>query len=317
MKDTTQIEIESGQGGDGLIAFDKARKADGGNGGKGGDVYIVGDRNVFDLAKTDSARKFKAEDGGKGEKNKRTGKDGEDVEIHVPLITKVYYGDDTEIITISKPNLKVRLLSGGKGGLGNFSLRGEGWDGKLSRTRGGESESKVVKLELNLKADAVFLGYPNAGKSSIVNALTNARYKVASYEFTTLQPQLAVMDYHILMDLPGLIEGAYKGKGLGTGFVKHTKNSKLLVHCISLENEDFKKTYIKMREEFKNISEHLYCLPELIVFTKSDIYSPDKLGNLKKDLGKDFKDFIVMSVFKKEDVENLKKELKKRLSSSS
>ena len=158
---------------------------------------------------------------------------------------------------------------------------------------------------------------PNAGKSSIVNALSNAKYRVAPYEFTTLQPQLAVMDGHVLMDLPGLIEGTYKGKGLGTKFLKHTKYSKLLVHCISLENEDIKDVYIKMRDEFKNISEFLYSLPELILFTKSDIYSKEQLKEIKRDLSKDFKDFEVISVYLKEDIEKVSKVLKERLSSIS
>lgn len=317
MIDVCNIKIESGKGGDGIIAFDRDRKADGGSGGKGGDVYIVGNPNIYDLSKILQKGKLKAEDGGIGEKNKRTGKDGVDLEIHVPLVTKVFNGDDTEIIAISKSGYRVKLLDGGKGGLGNFSLRGEGWDGKLSRTKGDEAQSKELKLELNLKADAVFLGYPNAGKSSIVNSLSNARYKVAPYEFTTLNPQLAVMDGHILMDLPGLIEGAYKGKGLGIDFLKHTKYAKLLVHCISLENTNLLKVYKEMRKEFVNISEDLYSLPELIIFTKADIYSTEELVVLKKKLDKDFKNYIVMSVFRKEDIENLMKELKKRLSSIS
>ncbi len=317
MIDVCKIKIESGKGGDGIIAFDRDRKADGGNGGKGGNVYIVGNPNIYDLSKILQKGKLKAENGEIGEKNKRTGKDGLDLEIHVPLVTKVFNGDGTEIITISKSGYRVKLLDGGKGGLGNFSLRGEGWDGKLSRTKGEEAQSKELELELNLKADAVFLGFPNAGKSSIVNSLSNAKYKVAPYEFTTLNPQLAVMDGHILMDLPGLIEGAYKGKGLGIDFLKHTKYAKLLVHCISLENSDLVKVYKEMRKEFVNISEDLYSLPELIIFTKADVYSTDELESLKKKLDKDFKDYIVMSVFRKEDIEDLMKELKKRLSSIS
>jgi GTPase len=317
MKDNTTISIESGKGGDGLIAFDSKRKADGGNGGKGGDIYIVGNSNVFDFSKIMSTKKFKAQDGLKGQKNKRTGKDGNDIEIQVPLITKVFNSDNTEIVTISKSNYKIKILSGGQGGLGNFSLRGEGWDGKLSRTKGQDCKSKNIILELNLKSDVIFLGYPNAGKSSIVNALTNARCKVASYEFTTLQPQLAVMDHYTLMDLPGLIEGTSNGKGLGTKFIKHTKYSKLLVHCISLENENLEETYQSMRKEFLEISENLYSLPELVVFTKADIYSLEQLQQVKKKLEKSFKDFVLISVFRKEDIKMLKNELKKRLSSTS
>lgn len=317
MVDKCSITIESGKGGNGIIAFDRDRKADGGSGGKGGDVYIVGDENIHDFSKIAQIKSYKAESGHIGEKNKRTGKDGTDLEIHVPLVTKIFNGDDTEIFTISKHGYRLKILDGGLGGLGNFALRGEGWDGKLSRTKGGESQSKKLNLELNLKGDVIFLGFPNAGKSSIVNSLSNAKYKVAPYEFTTLQPQLAVMDRYILMDLPGLIEGAYKGKGLGIDFLKHTKYAKLLVHCISLENEDLKKVYNDMGKEFVNISEDLHSLKELVVFTKADIYSNEQLVDVEKTLKKDFKDFLIMSVFRKEDIDRLKEELKKRLSSIS
>jgi len=145
-----------------------------------------------------------------------------------------------------------KLLNGGEGGLGNYTLRGSGMEGKYSRKRAEKGEEKRVEFELNLKSDAILLGYPNSGKSSIINALTRARSKVASYEFTTLEPQLGVMDGYIkLMDLPGLIEGTYKGKGVGKKFLKHTKYSKLLIHCISIENSDLAQRYKSMREEFK------------------------------------------------------------------
>ena len=317
MIDKCQITVQSGKGGDGIIAFDKFRKADGGDGGKGGDVYIVGDTNVYDLAKLSALGKFKAGDGENGQKNKRKGRDGEDIEIYVPLVTKIYNEDGTEFLTISKSGYRVKILDGGKGGLGNFSLRGKSWDGKFSRTEGEKSKTRKLKLELNLKSDVIFLGLPNAGKSSIVNALSNAKYKVAPYEFTTLNPQLAVMDGYMLMDLPGLIEGAHKGKGLGTEFLKHIRYAKLLVHCISLENDDIKEVYKDMRKEFLNISEDLYSLPEFVLFTKADIYSTEQLKEKIEELKKEFPNSLAISVYRKEDLELLRNELKKRLSSVS
>lgn len=317
MIDKCNITIESGKGGDGMIAFDNNRKADGGDGGDGGNVYVVGDVNVYDLSKLSELKKVKAENGENGNKNKKSGKKGEDLEIHLPLVTRILNEYGTEILTISKNKVKVKLLDGGKGGEGNFTLRGEGWDGKMSRKKGDTGSIKDIKLELNLKSDAIFLGFPNAGKSSIVNALSNAKYKVAPYEFTTINPQLAVMDRYLLMDLPGLIEGTSRGKGLGLDFVKHTKYAKLLVHCISLENENIVDSYNKMRKEFLKISESLYSLPEFIVFTKADIYSKEQLDIKKKELDKIFKNAMYISVYRKEDMSMLKEELKKRLSSIS
>lgn len=317
MVDKCNLTIESGKGGDGIIAFDNHRKADGGDGGDGGDIYVVGDSNVYDLSKLCELKKVKAQNGESGNKNKKTGKKGEDLEIHLPLITKIFDEYDNEILTVSMSNFRVKLLEGGKGGEGNFTLRGNGWDGKMSRKKGEPGLIKNIKLELNLKADAIFLGLPNAGKSSIVNSLSNAKYKVAPYKFTTLNPQLAVMDRYVLMDLPGLIEGTFKGKGLGKDFVKHTKYAKLLVHCISLENENILDVYKMMRKEFLKISEGLYSIPEFIVFTKADIYSPEQLELKKKELKRYFKDAVYISVYRKEDIKLLKEELKKRLGSIS
>ena len=313
MRDLIQIRIQSGNGGEGIIAFDGRRKADGGNGGKGGDVYIEGSTNYFDFSHLEKNSILRAQNGTRGEKNKRTGKDGSDLTVYVPLVTNVCNDDGIEIFKILNKGDRVKILNGGEGGLGNFHLRGEGWDGKLSRKRAQKGEEKRLKLELNLRADAIFLGLPNAGKSSLINGLTNAKYKVASYEFTTLDPQLAVMDRFVLMDLPGLIEGAYKGKGLGTKFLKHTKYSNLLVHCISLENENLIKTYTKMRKEFENISKDLAFLPELILFIKADILSIGEIEKIKESLKRDFKDFLVISSFRNEDLELLANELKKRL----
>lgn len=317
MKDFARVKIQSGNGGEGLIAFDSARKADGGSGGKGGDVYIEGSSNIFDLSHLEKTTSLRAQDGNRGEKNKRTGKDGSDLIVYVPLVTKVLNADGTEIFKISKVGQRIKVLSGGIGGIGNFALRGEGWDGKLSRKRAEKGESIQLSFELNLRADAIFLGFPNAGKSSLINALTNAKYKVASYEFTTLDPQLAVMKRFVLMDLPGLIEGAYLGKGLGTEFLKHTKYSKLLVHCISLENENLLDSYRKMREEFSKISKDLDLLPEFVVFTKADILSLEDLEKKRKEIEKSFKDFIIVSVFREEDVLKLRTSLEQRLSSTS
>ena len=317
LKDIARIKLKSGSGGHGIISFDNQGKAYGGNGGKGGDVVIVGDTNIYDLSHFDHEKLYKAEDGANGQVHRKSGGDGENLLVKVPLVTKVYDSEGNEVVKITEHGQEYVLVEGGTGGTGNFELRGEGWDGKLSRTRREEGVEVYVKLELNLKADAILLGYPNAGKSSIINALTRSRSKVASYEFTTLEPQLGVMDGYIkLMDLPGLIEGTHKGKGVGTKFLKHTLNSNLLIHCISAENEDVKERYDSMREEFKKISPTLSSMKEIVAITKVDVLDLDSRDKLEKLCKEIFKDFVLVSTFLPETLEELGNRIKEILNES-
>jgi GTP-binding protein len=315
--DSISIKVKSGDGGNGLLSFDNRQKAYGGDGGKGGNVVLVGDQNIYDLSSFNSSTTYRAEDGEKGGTYRRNGRDGQDLKLKVPLVTKVFDKDGKEVFKIEKDGQEYKVLEGAKGGLGNYTLRGSGREGKYSRKRPENGTDMAISLELNLKSDAILLGYPNAGKSSIINALTRANSKVASYEFTTLEPQLGVMDGYIkLMDLPGLIEGTYKGKGVGKKFLKHTKYSKLLIHCISIENDDLLDKYNSMREEFKNISDHLYNMEELVVLTKTDIYKPEEINRIsssfKQEIGKDV---IVVSTYLQDTLKELSAEIKSKLNS--
>jgi GTP-binding protein len=315
--DNIKIKIKAGDGGNGLISFDNRQKAYGGDGGKGGNVIIMGDQNTYDLSRYNSSSKYEAESGEKGGIHRRKGKDGDNLILRVPLVTRVLDTDGNELTKIIEHNQKYKLLEGGQGGLGNYSLRGENRDGKYSRKRADKGEELKIELELNLKSDAILLGYPNAGKSSIINALTRANSKVASYEFTTLEPQLGVMDGYIkLMDLPGLIEGTYKGKGVGKKFLKHTKYSKLLIHCISVENENLVEKYRSMREEFKKISTDLYNMKELVVLTKVDIYTPEEVKQIQKELESNIdKSVIPVSTYLKPSLIELNQAIKSKLDS--
>jgi GTP-binding protein len=315
--DRMKIKVKSGDGGNGLISFDRRQKAYGGDGGNGGDVWLVGDENIYDLSRYNSSSKYEAGRGEKGGTYRKHGQDGEDLKLRVPLVTRVFDENDDELFVIENDGQKFKLLEGGKGGLGNFSLRGSSREGKYSRKRAEKGEDMKIKLELNLKSDAILLGYPNAGKSSIINALTRAKSKVASYEFTTIEPQLGIMDGYIrLMDLPGLIEGTYKGKGVGKKFLKHTRYSKLLIHCISMENENLGGRYRSMREEFKKISKDLSSMEELVVLTKADIHTPEKANTIREAFEKDIgKEVVAVSTYLEDSLLDLNKAIKSRLDS--
>jgi len=284
--DEVKIHIKAGNGGDGNVHFYRDRHQpkggpDGGDGGNGGDVFFIAGSDITLLRQFRHRKKFLATDGQKGGTNKRTGKGGQDLILKVPVGTVVNYDNGTSL-ELTVPDQQALIAKGGKGGKGNFYFRSSTNTTPLQSQPGQETTDKKLFLQLKLIAQAGLIGLPNAGKTSLLNQLTSADAKVASYAFTTLEPNLGVTKgKHILADIPGLIEGAASGKGLGYKFLRHIERTNLLIHCISSESLDPKEDYQTIRHELEKYSSFLAKKPELIIITKKDLaISPSQL---KKD----------------------------------
>ncbi|MBU3942741.1 GTPase ObgE, partial [Patescibacteria group bacterium] len=252
--DDVKIKVEAGAGGKGSVSFNSNKMSlgpVGGSGGKGGSIFIRGIADLNALNKFRFKKEIKADDGRDGRSQFRDGSDGKDVFLEVPVGTVVHNlksGQSVEIIKIGQQEL---IVQGGKGGKGNFLFRSSTNTSPKRFESGKSGESLEVRLELKLIADVGFIGLPNIGKSSLLNELTNAKSKVANYPFVTLEPNLGVYYDLILADLPGLIEGASEGKGLGIKFLRHIERTKIIFHFIAADSEDPVSDYKIIRSELK------------------------------------------------------------------
>lgn len=312
-KDKVRLKFRSGKGGNGYISFNRARKPSGGDGGRGGDIILVGSIHVRDLSAFHPNEWYKAQPGVDGGKERLTGRNGENLIVKVPLVTNVYDLEGNLIMTLDKDGEEKILITAGFGGYGNYYFKGKGPLFREKSTPGKPGKEIEVKLEVELESDVIFIGLPNAGKSSILREMTNANAKVAAYAFTTLEPQLGICDDIILMDLPGLIEDTSEGKGLGINFVKHTKRTKLIGHFLSLESDDILRDYKVIRKEIDIISEHFKNLPEIIVLTKSDLVDEKVIKDSIKKLKKVNKNIQITSAYDLESMGVLKNEFRKVL----
>jgi len=302
--DQVEIQVKSGKGGDGMVHFRREKfiplgGPDGGDGGKGGDVVFEVKSTLNTLSTFHKNQKFKAPEGVKGGPSQRSGKYGEDLVIHVPPGTIIY--DITEVETnggtpqvigdLTEPGQRIVICKGGRGGRGNQHFATSRNQVPRTATKGEPAEEKRVKLELKLIADIGLIGVPNAGKSTLLSVLTNAKPKIASYPFTTLEPNLGVAEIDadtmvVLADIPGLIEGASQGLGLGHDFLRHIQRTRVLIHILDGMAEDPFADYSQINSELALFDPHLGKKPQLVVLNKID--QPDVQEKLK-DLQKKFK----------------------------
>lgn len=313
--DEVQIFIKAGNGGNGSASFIRNSQTarggpDGGNGGIGGSIYIQGVNDIDALQTFRYNKKVRAEDGVNGGKNKLFGRNGKDLVIRVPLGTLVQDLSNNTVLEVIDESTKHLIARGGKGGRGNNEFKSATNQAPKFAEKGESGEDKKVKLELKLIADVGLIGLPNAGKSSLLEVLTNAHPKIANYPFTTLEPNLGVMDGLILADIPGLIEGASAGKGLGVRFLKHIERTKILVHCIDVSSNDPYKDYETIRLELKSFSENLLSKKEIILITKADLITKGDIEKFVKLFRKKSKDAKPVSIYDDQSLNELKEKIK-------
>jgi GTP-binding protein len=316
--DEIQFHARAGNGGDGVVRWRHEKNkeysgAAGGNGGPGGDVYVRAVNDISILTKYKTTKSFEARNGFAGSNWSRQGRSGEDCYIDLPVGSVIKNTQTGFTVELMEAGQVEKILHGGRGGLGNEYFKASTNIRPEQSTDGREGESGDFVVELNLIADAGFIGLPNAGKSSLLNALTNSNAKVGSYAFTTLDPNLGVLHGYVLADIPGIIEGASEGKGLGFKFLKHVKRTSLLIHLVSVENDDIVETYNSIRAELEKYGEGLRDKPEIIVLTKIDLIDKKKQKELQSTMKKAGLKTLLVSVLDDESVKKLSTEIVKKI----
>ena len=286
--DKTRITIKAGNGGKGKVSFYRDTFTmhggpDGGDGGKGGDIVFVADNSLNNLVDLYFTKLLKAENGGDGGNSNSYGKSGKDLIIKVPCGTIIKDAETGKIVAdIFKPDEKVVVLKGGRGGRGNSKFANSRRQSPNFSETGEITKEYVVDLELKTIADVGLIGFPSVGKSKILSVLTSAKPKIAAYHFTTLSPNLGVVKYYdksfVIADIPGIIEGASEGKGLGLEFLKHIERTRILLHVIDIAGVDGRDPiddYFKVNEELKKYNEEVYNSPQIVVLNKVDLLVDD------------------------------------------
>ena len=320
--DNITLTIKAGNGGDGsphLRRDGQTAKGgpDGGNGGNGGSIYFQGSHNLTDLREFRYHKKVVAESGTNGARQNMYGKNAPHKTTYVPLGTRITDPATARVVEITDDTTPILFAQGGKGGRGNVEFKSATNQTPVNFEKGGDGEEKQLFLELRLIAEIGLIGLPNTGKSSLLSVLTNAKPRVAPYPFTTLEPNIGMLKTHPIADIPGLIEGASKGKGLGTDFLRHIEKTKILVHLIDAANTSPKSSYDTIRGEFKKFNPLLLEKPEYILISKTDLVPARAVEKMRALFIKAGKQVFTCSIYDPAMVYSLKQTLLELLSGTS
>ena len=318
--DQIKIYVKAGNGGSGSASFRREKFVefggpDGGDGGKGGSVILLADRNLNTLIDFRFKQNYKANKGESGQGKKKTGKNGSDIILKVPVGTQVFEEDNiTFIEDLDKSNKKIIIANGGKGGLGNVRFKSSTNRAPRKKTNGEEGEEFFIWLQLKIIADVGIVGLPNAGKSSLLSVISGAKPKIAEYPFTTLNPNLGVVNYNdkeiTLADIPGLIEGAHEGAGLGDKFLKHIERCEKILHLIDINSINIMNNYYRIRKELNKYSKKLSKKKEIIVLNKIDLLDKKEIKEKISYLSKKIKKKIyIISTVNKSGIDEIKRKL--------
>lgn len=315
--DNVTLIVKAGNGGNGAVSFlsnSHVTKGgpDGGNGGNGGNIYFQGSNNITDLREFRFKKKITADNGIPGKKKKLFGKNADHKTIYVPLGTIITDLDTKTVYEIVGMN-PILVAKGGTGGRGNDAFKSATNQAPRTAEQGTLGEEKRLHIELKLIADIGLIGSPNAGKSSLLAVLTNAEPKIGDYPFTTLEPNIGMLGTHPVADIPGLIEGASKGRGLGVTFLKHIEKTKILLHCLDVTDKNIEKTYEMVRKEFREYNEMLLDKPEVILLTKIDLTDEQTIQKQKEIFEKKGKQVIMCSIYQPENIQALRQILESML----
>jgi GTPase len=309
--DEATITVKAGNGGNGAATFKRNAQTakggpDGGNGGNGGDVYAQGVDDIMALTEFRYKKSVRGEDGVNGAKQNLYGRNGKELIVHFPVGTFITNQVTKDVFEILDTTTKILLAQGGKGGRGNNEFKTATNQTPYYAEKGEQGEQKRFFLELKLIADVGLIGLPNSGKSSLLSVLTNAHPKIGDYPFTTLEPNLGVMSGLIIADIPGLIEGASEGRGLGDKFLRHVEKTKVLIHCLDCKSDNFERDYETVRKELKEYKSDLTVKNELLVLTKSDLVNQGGIKKLSKIADKLNKNNLLVSIYDDQSLAELK-----------